>query len=85
MKGCRGTPQIESTLNDFLAKIEEQYGKADLVWGMDRGIPTEEILAQMRASTPPMNYLVGTPKADLRRLSNLLLQEIGNRPGQVCV
>jgi hypothetical protein len=29
---------------------------------MDRGVPTEEVLAEMRASDPPIHYLVGTPK-----------------------
>jgi hypothetical protein len=29
---------------------------------MDRGIPTEEVLEQMRASDPPVHYLVGTPR-----------------------
>ena len=38
-----------TTLKDFLARIERQYGKARRVWCMDRGIPTEEVLAQMRA------------------------------------
>ena len=28
---------------------------------MGRGIPTEEVLAEMRASDPPVSYLVGTP------------------------
>ena len=51
-----------TTLKDFLARIERQYGKARRVWCMDRGIPTEEVLAQMRASDPPVQYLVGTPK-----------------------
>jgi hypothetical protein len=30
---------------------------------MDRGIPTEAVLAEMRASDPPVQYLVGTPNA----------------------
>ena len=47
-----GNTADKTTLKDFLAKIEDQYGKADRVWVMDRGIPTEEILEQMRASTP---------------------------------
>ena len=63
----------KSTLKDFLARIEEQYGKADRVWVMDRGIPTEEVLAQMRGSTPPVSYLVGTPKGKLTTLENDLL------------
>jgi hypothetical protein len=62
-----------TTLKDFLARIERQYGKARRVWCMDRGIPTEEVLAQMRASDPPVQYLVGTPKGRLTRLEKALL------------
>lgn len=62
-----------TTLADFLARIERQYGKARRVWCMDRGVPTEEVLAQMRASDPPVHYLVGTPKGRLTRLEQALL------------
>ena len=64
-----------TTLKDFLARIERQYGKARRVWCMDRGIPTEEVLAQMRASDPPVQYLVGTPKGRLTRLEKALLDK----------
>ena len=40
---------------------------------MDRGVPTEEVLAQMRASDPPVQYLVGTPKGRLTRLERHLI------------
>lgn len=63
-----GNTRDNRTLADFLAKIEKQYGQADRVWVMDRGIPTEATLAQMRASTPPVSYLVGTPKGKLTAL-----------------
>jgi hypothetical protein len=63
-----------TTLKDFLARIEAQYGKARRVWCMDRGVPTEEVLAQMRASAPPVHYLVGTPKGRLTRLEQALLE-----------
>src|SRR5271170_5202930 len=43
-----GNTSDKTTLHDFLAKIEKQYGKAQRVWVMDRGIPTEETLAEMR-------------------------------------
>jgi hypothetical protein len=33
---------------------ERQYGKARRIWMMDRGVPTEEVLAEMRAADPPM-------------------------------
>jgi hypothetical protein len=63
------------TLRDFRAKIESQYGKARRVWVMDRGVPTEETLAQMRASDPPVSYLVGTPKGRLTRLEKHLVDK----------
>ena len=63
-----GNTSDKTTLGDFLAKIEKQYGKADRIWVMDRGIPTEETLAKMRASSPPVSYLVGTPKGRLTAL-----------------
>ncbi len=62
-----------TTLPSFLKKVETQYGKARRVWVMDRGIPTEEVLSQMRASDPPAHYLVGTPKGRLGQLGKELL------------
>jgi hypothetical protein len=62
-----------ATLRMFLARIEQQYGRARRVWVMDRGIPTEAVLAEMRASDPPVQYLVGTPKGRLSRLEKRLL------------
>jgi transposase len=61
------------TLRMFLAKIEQQYGRARRVWVMDRGIPSEAVLAEMRRSDPPVQYLVGTPKGRLSRLEKQLL------------
>jgi hypothetical protein len=61
------------TLRMFLARIEQQYGRARRVWVMDRGIPTEAVLAEMRGSDPPVQYLVGTPKGRLSRLEKKLL------------
>ena len=63
-----GNTTDNTTLEDFLAKIESLYGKANRIWVMDRGIPTEETLAKMRASSPPVSYLVGTPKGRLTAL-----------------
>jgi hypothetical protein len=62
-----------TTLKDFLTRIERQYGKAHRIWCMDRGIPTEEVLTQMRSRDPPVQYLVGTPKGRLTRLEQALL------------
>ena len=70
-----GNTADSTTLRMFLGKIEQQYGKARRVWVMDRGIPTEKVLAEMRASDPPVQYLVGTPKARLNRLEKHLLDK----------
>src|SRR6202041_1563619 len=64
-----------TTLRMFLARIEQQYGRARRVWVMDRGIPTEAVLAEMRASDPPVQYLVGTPKGRLNRLEKHLIEK----------
>ena len=63
-----GNTQDKQTLRGFLRHIETRYGKAERVWVMDRGVPTEELLAEMRQSDPPVQYLVGTPKGQLGRL-----------------
>jgi hypothetical protein len=78
-----GNTADSTTLKDFLARIERQYGKARRVWCMDRGVPTEEVLAQMRDSDPPVHYLVGTPKGRLTRLEQALLDKPWHlaRPG----
>jgi transposase len=63
------------TLRLFLRQIERRYGKAERIWLMDRGIPTEETLDQMRAREPPVWYLVGTPKGRLSQLEAALLDQ----------
>ena len=78
-----GNTSDKTPLRGFLDRIERQYGKARRIWLMDRGIPTEEVLAEMRAADPPVQYLVGTPKGRLSRLEKDLIgkpwQEV--RPG----
>jgi transposase len=69
-----GNTSDKTTLADFIRKIEAQYGKAQRTWVMDRGIPTEETLAQMRVAEPPINYLVGTPKGRLSQLEKVFLK-----------
>ena len=68
-----GNTSDNTTLAAFLKKIEEQYGRSDRVWIMDRGIPTEETLAAMRKGDAPVHYLVGTPKGRLTRLEKEFL------------
>ena len=74
-----GNTADKTTLADFLKKIEAQYGQAQRIWVMERGIPTEEVLEQMRASDPPVQYLVGTPRGRLSQYE----KELTQRPWQV--
>ncbi len=68
-----GNTSDDTTLAAFLKKIEDQYGRSERVWIMDRGIPTEETLAAMREGEAPVRYLVGTPKGRLTRLEKVFL------------
>lgn len=43
-----GNTSDRSTLRGFLDQMEKTYGKAKRMWVMDRGIPSEEILQEMR-------------------------------------
>ena len=70
-----GNTSDKTTLRGFLHRIEQQYGKARRIWLMDRGIPTEAVLAEMRQSAPPVSYLVGTPKGRLTQLEKKLLDK----------
>jgi hypothetical protein len=70
-----GNTSDKTTLKDFLERIQKQYGKARRVWVMDRGIPTDEVLEEMRQQTdPPLQYVVGTPKGRLGKLEAQLVK-----------
>jgi transposase len=62
-----GNTSDRATLRQFLAHVESTYGKARRVWVMDRGIPSEAILAEMREPERQTFYLVGTPKGKINQ------------------
>ena len=62
-----GNTQDRTTLRGFLKKIETTYGKARRVWVMDRGIPTEEVLKEMREPEREVSYLVGAPRSTIQK------------------
>jgi transposase len=71
-----GNTTDKTTLRQFLAKIEGMYGKARRIWVMDRGIPTEATLKEMREAET--QYLVGTPRSMLGKLQ----QQFADKPWQ---
>jgi transposase len=62
-----GNTLDKETLPKFMARIEALYGKAQRVWLMDRGIPTDDQLTALRAGPSPVKYLVGTPRAQVKK------------------
>ncbi len=68
-----GNTSDKTTLPEFLRRIEAQYGKMKRLWIMDRGIPTEEALEQMRQEGA--SYLVGTPRGRLSKLEDQLFTQ----------
>jgi transposase len=62
-----------TTVEDIVTKIESQYGRADRIWVMDRGMVSEETLEFLRSEN--RRYIVGTPKSQLRYFEQELLSE----------
>ena len=73
-----GNTSDRTTLRGFLEKIETLYGKARRTQRvprmMDRGIPTEEVLAQMRDPPPERFYLVGRPRGKIQQYQKQWLE-----------
>jgi hypothetical protein len=70
-----GNTLDRTTLEGFVERIEHQYGQAERIWVMDRGIPTEAVLEKLRARATPVSYLVGTPKGRLSALEKAFLDQ----------
>ena len=73
-----GNTADKTTLRDMLKLIRQRYGQAERLWVMDRGIPTEAVLTELRQSEAKVSYLVGTPKGRLTKLE----KELAEKPWQ---
>ena len=73
-----GNTADKTTLRAMLALIQKRHGNAQRIWVMDRGIPTEAVLTELRQSDAKVSYLVGTPKGRLTKLE----KELAERPWQ---
>lgn len=73
-----GNTADKTTLRGMLKLIQQRYGTAERIWVMDRGIPTEAVLEELRQSDPQVSYLVGTPKGRLTKLE----KELADKPWQ---
>jgi hypothetical protein len=70
-----GNTADKTTLRGMLQTIRRRYGAAERIWIMDRGIPTEEVIAELRATDCGVRYLVGTPKGRLTRYEAALAEK----------
>ena len=73
-----GNTADKTTLRGMLQLIQQRYGQAERIWVMDRGIPTEAVLEELRRGDAKVRYLVGTPKGRLTKLE----KELAERPWQ---
>ncbi len=62
-----------TTVEEMVETMATKYGKAERIWVMDRGMVSEENLEYMREQGA--RYLVGTPKAMLKKFERELLME----------
>ena len=72
------------TLKMFLGKIAQQYGRARRVWVMDRGIPTEAVLAECAPPIRRCNIWWEPRKAVCRGWRSLCWPRPGTRPAPAC-
>jgi len=68
-----GNRNDATTVDEMVTAMEQKYGQANRVWVMDRGMVSEENLARLHRSNA--SYIVGTPKAMLRRFERALTDQ----------
>ncbi len=62
-----------TTVEEVVSTMERRFGRADRVWVMDRGMCSEDNLAWFAQTG--RRYLVGTPKAELKKWQQQLVEE----------
>jgi transposase len=68
-----GNRNDATTVDEMVTAMEQKYGRANRVWVMDRGMVSEENVARLHRSDA--SYIVGTPKAMLRRFERELTDQ----------
>ena len=62
-----------TTVEDMVEMMEEKYGQAQRIWVMDRGMISEDNLDFLRDRQA--RYIVGTPKGQLKRFEQQLVEQ----------
>lgn len=64
-----------TTVEDIVEEMEKRFGRANRVWVMDRGMVSESNLEFLREEG--REYIVGTPRAELRKWERELVDRSG--------
>ena len=64
-----------TTVQEIVEKIEAQYGKAERIWVMDRGMVSEKNVTFLQSGD--RRYIVGTPRGQLRQFQEELTRDDG--------
>lgn len=64
-----------TTVEEVVGAMEARYGKARRIWVMDRGMTSAENLKWLNDSE--RKYVVGTPRSELKRWQNEILERQG--------
>ena len=68
-----GNRHDSTTVEEIVTSVERKYGQANRIWVLDRGMVSEQNLKFVRAREG--RYIVGTPKATLRRFEQQLVEQ----------
>jgi len=68
-----GNRYDSTTVEDIVEAMEKKHGKAQRIWGMDRGMVSESNLSFVRGREG--RYIVGTPKASLRTFEAAVVEK----------
>jgi len=68
-----GNRHDSTTLQEIVTTMEGLYGKAQRIWGLDRGMVSQVNLDFLQAGG--RQYIVGTPKSQLKRFERELLAQ----------
>jgi len=62
-----------TTVEDIVSTMERRFGRSDRVWVMDRGMTSEDNIAWFWQTQ--RRFLVGTPKSELKKWEQEILEE----------
>ena len=57
--------QDVTTVEEIVTKIESQYGAADRIWVMDRGMISADNIDSLKSGK--RRFIIGTPKSALKK------------------